>query len=99
MFPIKAISKNGSVAAYGKSEADKAFPLESGETVSISAVYSPDDASMDFGLVDPEGVFHYFNVKNGSVDKTIKVEESGNYTFAVRNNSDVTVKVTGFVRY
>lgn len=88
-----------SVAAYGKSEADKAFPLESGETVSISAVYSPDDASMDFGLVDPEGVFHYFNVKNGSVDKTIKVEESGNYTFAVRNNSGSTVKVSGFVKY
>lgn len=88
-----------SVAAYGKSEADKTFPLEAGETVSISAVYSPDDASMDFGLVDPDGVFHYFNVKNGSVDKTIKVEESGNYTFAVRNNSGSTVKVSGFVKY
>ncbi len=54
---------------------------------------------MDFGLVDPNGVFHFFNVTDGSVDKTIQVNENGNYKLAVRNNSDQTVKVTGFVRY
>lgn len=88
-----------SVAAYGKSEADKTFPLETGETVSISAVYTPENASMDFGLVDPDGVFHYFNVTGGSIDKTIRVSENGNYTFAIRNNSGQTVKVSGFVKY
>lgn len=88
-----------SVSPYGKSEADKAFPLEAGETVSISAVYTPEDASMDFGLVDPNGVFHFFNVTDGSIDKTIQVNENGNYTFAVRNNSSQTVTVTGFVKY
>lgn len=88
-----------SVSPYGKSEASTAFPLEAGETVSISAVYTPENASMDFGLVDPDGVFHYFNVTGGSIDKTIRVSENGNYTFAVRNNSGKTVKVTGFVKY
>lgn len=88
-----------SVAPYGKSEANKALPLAAGETVSISAVYAPEDASMDFGLVDPEGVFHYFTVTGGSIDKTIRVSESGNYTFAVRNNTGVTVKVSGIVNY
>lgn len=34
-----------------------------------------------------------------SVDKTIRVNANGNYTFAVRNNSGQTVKVSGFVRY
>lgn len=87
------------VSPYGKSEADTTFPLEAGETVTISAVYSPDNASMDFGLVDPDGVFHYFNVTDGSIDKTIRVSESGHYTFAVRNNSGNTVRVSGFVNY
>lgn len=92
-------SFNMDVASNGKSEADKAFPLEAGETVRITAIYAPEDASMDFGLVDPNGVFHFFNVTDGSVDKTIQVNENGNYKLAVRNNSDQTVKVTGFVRY
>ena len=54
---------------------------------------------MDFGLVDPEGVFHYFTVTGGSIDKTIRVSESGNYKFAIRNNSGVTVKVSGIINY
>lgn len=92
-------SFNMSVAPYGKSEANKELPLAAGETVNISAVYTPEDSSMDFGLVDPDGVFHYFTVTGGSIDKTIRVSESGNYTFAVRNNSAVTVKVSGFLNY
>ena len=43
----------------------------------LSAVYAPENSSMDFGLVDPEGVFHYFTVTGGSIDKTIRVSESG----------------------
>lgn len=92
-------SFNMSVAPYGKSEANKALPLAAGETVNISAVYAPEDSSMDFGLVDPDGVFHYFTVTSGSIDKTIRVSESGNYKFAIRNNSGVTVKVSGIINY
>lgn len=88
-----------SVAAYGKSEADKTFPLEVGETVSISAVYTPENASVDFGLIDPNGIFHYINVTNGVIDKTIVIEERGNYTLAIRNNSANTIQVSGFVKY
>ena len=90
---------NMSVAPSGKSEANKALPLAAGETVNISAVYAPENSSMDFGLVDPEGVFHYFTVTGGSIDKTIRVSESGNYKFAIRNNSGVTVKVSGIINY
>ncbi len=86
------------VSAKTKAIADSSFPLEAGETVRIKASYSP-DGSVDFGLVDEEGIFHYINVKNGSIDKTIKVSERGNYKFQVRNNSSVAVKVCGFVRY
>ena len=62
------------------------FPLEAGETVTINASYSPFSASVDFGLIAPDGYFYYINVKNGSINKTIRVDERGNYMLAVRNN-------------
>lgn len=86
------------VSAKTKAIADSSFPLEAGETVRINASYSP-DGSVDFGLVDEDGIFHYINVKNGSIDKTIRISERGNYKFQVRNNTSVAVKVCGFVRY
>lgn len=88
-----------SIGANRKTAADQAFPLSAGETVRIRATYDPEDASLDFGLIDPDGVFHYINVTTGSIDETIEVPESGNYTLAIRNNSGTTVKVVGFVRY
>ena len=60
-------SFNMSVSSNGKSQADKTFPLEAGETVRIYATYSPDDASVDFGLIDPDGIFHYFNVTDSQL--------------------------------
>mgnify|MGYP003400552024 CR=1 FL=1 len=86
------------VSAKTKAIADSSFPLEAGETVRINASYSP-NGSVDFGLVDEDGIFHYINVTNGSIDKTIRVSERGNYKFQVRNNSSVAVKVKGFVTY
>ena len=79
-------------------KASSSFPLEAGETVRINASYSP-DGSVDFGLIDSDGVFHYLNVTNGSIDRTILIEEKGNYTFAVRNNSSKTISVSGYVNY
>lgn len=92
-------SFNMSVGAYRKTVADTSFPLAAGESVRIRANYAPEDASMDFGLVDSEEVFHYITVTTGSIDATITVPESGNYTLAIRNNSGVTVKVSGIVNY
>lgn len=88
-----------SIGPYKKTAADTAFPLSARETVRIRATYEPEDASMDFGLIDPDGVFHYINVTTGSIDETIEVPDSGNYTLGIRNNSGNTVKVSGFVRY
>ena len=78
---------------------DTSFTMSAGETVRIRASYSPENASMDFGLVDSEGVYHYINTKTGNIDKTIEIPENGDYTLAIRNNSNTSVKVTGIVRY
>ena len=75
------------------------FPLEAGETITINASYSPFSSSVDSGLIAPDGYNYYINVKNGSINKTIRVDERGNYKLAVRNDSDDTVSVVGYVNY
>lgn len=72
--------------------------MSKGETVQITATYSP-SGSVDFGLVDSDGVFHYVNATNGSIDKSIKITETGTYIFAVRNNSSREIKVSGQISY
>ena len=37
------------------------------------------------------------SVSSGTISQKIKISTAGNYTFAVRNNSSQTVKVSGFV--
>lgn len=75
------------------------FPMAAGETVTINATYSPSSADIDFGLIDKNGAFHYLKGENGAFNKKIEIPGNGTYTFAVRNNSDVSVNVTGFVTY
>lgn len=80
-------------------KAGSSFPLEVGEVVTIKATYSPFSASVDFGLIAPDGLFYGLNTTTGSFDKAIEVNQRGYYTLAVRNNSSETIKVSGFVNY
>lgn len=98
-IPVATNSFSMSIPANTKSLANSSFSLMAGETVTIKASYAPFDASVDFGLVDSDGVFHYINITIGSIDKTIQINKSGKYTLQVRNNSDGEVKVSGFVNY
>lgn len=75
------------------------FPMEYGETVTITATYSPSSASVDFGLIDSESVFHYENTSNGIINQTIRIDERGNYVFAIRNNADCEIHISGFVNF
>lgn len=79
--------------------ANSSFPLDAGESVTIKASYSPSSASVDFGLVAPDGIFYYVTAAGGSVSKTFLIEESGHYTLAIRNNSGAEISVSGRVSY
>ena len=87
------------VSADTLSKAGQSFDLEAGETITIQASYSPSSASVDFGYLDPDGLFHFVTVTGGSVNYTFEVDERGSYTLAIRNNSSRTVSVSGYVNY
>ena len=99
IMPMATNSFTMSIPAQTKALANNSFPLAAGETVTIKASYSPFSASVDFGLIAPDGTFYYFNITNGSIDKTIQVDESGNYTLQIRNNANYAIDVSGFVNY
>lgn len=90
---------NFKIPAKTLMKASSSFPMEYGETVTINASYSPASASMDFGLIDSDGIFYPVRASNGSINQTIKIDLRGTYTFAVRNNSSYEVDVSGFVNY
>ena len=87
------------ISAKSMRKASTSFPMEYVETVTINAVYSPESASVDFGLIDSDGLFYPFPGSNGSINQTIRIDLRGTYTFAVRNNSSYKVSVSGFVNY
>lgn len=93
------VSFNLTIKSGGTSIANQAFSMEAGETVTIKAAYTPMDASVDVGLIDSNGVYHYFNVSDGSIDKSIRIEERGNYKLALRNNSHSMISASGYVNY
>ena len=79
--------------------ADSDFFLDVGETVTITATYTPRSASVDFGLIAPDGLFYSRPGERGSFSETFKIDQRGYYTLAIRNNSDSAVSVSGTVTY
>ena len=92
-------SINSDVPANKTAVSGKKFPLEVGETVTINCSYSPASASVDFGVIAPDGYFYFLNVKGGSINQSMVVSQRGDYSMAIRNNSSNAVRVVGFINY
>lgn len=75
------------------------LPMAAGELVTINCTYSPRTADVDFGLITPSSDFIFVRGEDGDCSRTIQVGQTGNYYFAVRNNSSRTVEVLGYVYY
>lgn len=99
IMPCATKSFTVTVPAKTELSSNTSFSLASGESVTINASYSPSSASVDFGLAASDDICYYFSGKNGSINRTMEISENGSYTLQIRNNSNVSVKVTGFVKY
>lgn len=90
---------NTTVPANSAKEAGVSFSLEAGEVVTIKATYSPFSASVDIGLIAPNGLFYSLGGSNGVFDEAFEVDQRGQYTLAIRNRSSVAITVSGHVNY
>ena len=75
------------------------MPLEVGETVVITAGYTPFSANLEVGIVDSDGQFYYTTFTGGNVDMEIIITKRGDYKLAVYNNSSALVSMSGYVNY
>ncbi len=75
------------------------FSLEVGDTIKYTCTYTPKSASVDFGVIAPDGLFYALKCTSGSIDKSLKVDQLGQYQLAIRNNESYNVTVTGTVKY
>ena len=73
--------------------------MEADELITINCTYSPRTADVDFGLITPRNTFIFVEGEDGDCNQTIQVSQTGNYYFAVRNNTSRTVEVLGYVYY
>jgi len=87
------------VAANGTAIMEDALLLTKGETVTFDCSYSPKDADLDIGLMSSNGRFYYSNGSDGFFDGRVKIENSGEYHLAIRNNSSFRSVVNGFLIY
>lgn len=79
--------------------AESSFSMAAGESVRFHAVYEPESASVDYGLISSDGLFHPIRATNGYIDASMSISTRGTYLFAIRNNSSVEVRTTGYVNY
>lgn len=87
------------VPAHSAVKAETSFPMKKGELVSIVAQYDPFFESCKVGVVDENNVYRFHYVNDGSVDVTMEIKESGNYTLRFVNDSDSEINITGVINY
>lgn len=87
------------VGAHRTAKANTPFSLAKGEKVIIKASYSPYSENIEVGITSESGIFYHATASDGSINLTINITETGNYSLTFKNTSDVSIKVTGTVNY
>lgn len=87
------------VQANVLAQASEAFSLDKGETVTISATYSPTDSAVNIGVIDKSGNYTYIEGSDGNLNGKIVVRKTGDYILVVENSSSTAITISGTVRY
>ena len=90
---------NWDISSKSTTTGSTSMSMESGETITLNVSISPSSASIDVGILQPDGSFRYVNTTSGSVNHTFDISDRGQYKVRIRNNSSSTVSVSGFVNY
>lgn len=90
---------NYTFAANATTHVGQSFSAAIGDTIKYDCTYTPKSASVDFGYIAPDGLFYSIKCTNGSINKSIELSQTGQYTLAIRNNESYAVTVTGTIRY
>ena len=90
---------NQSIPANSTVTMAEGFYLTTGDSIKYDCTYTPKSSSVDFGYIAPNGLFYSLNSTSGSINKSIIVGQTGQFTLAIRNNESYAVIVTGTVRY
>lgn len=88
---------NNSFPAKLISPITQPFSAAKGDTIKYDCTYTPKSASVDFGFIAPDGLFYSLNSTSGSINKSIEVSQTGQFTLAI--NESYAVTVTGTVKY
>lgn len=99
IMPLASGSFRHTISPKAIAAIDAKFYLDVGETVAYDCTYTPGSASLDFGVIAPDGLFYSLNCTSGSIDKSLRVTQAGSYTLVIRNNENYAVTVSGTVRY
>lgn len=97
--PRVSISLNHEISANTIAPVEDWFYASSRDTITYNCTYTPKSASVDFGYIDTNSVFHYLNCTSGSINKSFEFSQRGQYRLAIRNNASYPVVVSGTVKY
>lgn len=61
--------------------------IGAGKTLTVSATYTPTDATMRIGYVNSSGIATYVNISGGSGSHTFTISKSGTYSIYIYNSS------------
>ncbi len=63
-----------------------------GKTLTVSATYTPTNATMRIGYVDSNNIATYVNISGDSGSHTFKISKAGTYSIYIYNSSSYDVE-------
>ena len=75
------------------------FSMANGEDISMNVIYSPMNAEIDIGIIQPDGAFRFVSGTSGQANHTFEISQSGEYAIRIRNHDEHLVTTIGFVDY